>query len=53
MLDAFTANDSLENLLLFTKTIRRDEHGNGLPNRLLRRVSKQPLGPLFHDRMTL
>ena len=35
MLDAFTANNSLEDVLLFTKPIRRDEHGNRLPDSFL------------------
>ena len=35
MLDSFTANDSLEDLLLFIATIGREEHGNRLPDRLI------------------
>ena len=46
MLDAFTANDSLEDLAPLHRALGRDEHGNRLPDSLLRRVSKQPLSPV-------
>ncbi len=46
VLDSFTANDSLEDLLLFIETLGRDQHGNRLPDRLMWRCIRTAAQPL-------